>query len=114
MNSKNKGVMDMFKHSKLMLFVALSILVFLLTACNANSNNAISADEVKNVDTDKIEAIEPHKGLNQEPVPLKVERDGKDVYVEMTAQITDIEIQPGTMYKAWTFNGEAPRSEERR
>lgn len=26
----------------------------------------------------------------------------------MTAQITDIEIEPGLTYKAWTFNGEAP------
>src|SRR5699024_5414650 len=31
-----------------------------------------------------------------------------DVYINMTAQITDIEIEDGHTYKAWTFNGEAP------
>ena len=46
--------------------------------------------------------------MNQEPVPLEVELDGTDVYVKMTSQITDIEIAPGEIYKAWTFNGEAP------
>ncbi|MED5012715.1 multicopper oxidase domain-containing protein, partial [Geobacillus stearothermophilus] len=50
-----------------------------------------------------------HKGLNQAPVPLKMERVGlHDVRVEMTAQITDIEIDKGKIYKAWTFNGQAP------
>ncbi|WP_061580976.1 multicopper oxidase domain-containing protein, partial [Geobacillus stearothermophilus] len=50
-----------------------------------------------------------HKGLNQAPVPLKMERVGPhDVHIEMTAQITDIEIDKGKIYKAWTFNGQAP------
>ncbi|MED3750958.1 hypothetical protein [Geobacillus stearothermophilus] len=40
-----------------------------------------------------------HKGLNQAPVPLKMERIGlHDVRVEMTAQITDIEIDKGKTY----------------
>src|SRR4051812_262210 len=56
-----------------------------------------------------VEIIAPHKDLNQEPVPLKVERVSEnEVNVEMTAQITDIEIDKGYIYKAWTFNGEAP------
>ncbi|MFS0864472.1 multicopper oxidase domain-containing protein [Fredinandcohnia sp. 179-A 10B2 NHS] len=56
-----------------------------------------------------VEVIAPHKDLNQEPVPLKVERVSENVVnVEMTAQITDIEIDKGYIYKAWTFNGEAP------
>ncbi|AST00323.1 nitrite reductase [Geobacillus thermocatenulatus] len=50
-----------------------------------------------------------HKGVNQAPVPLKMEQIGPhDVRVEMTAQITDIEIDKGKTYKAWTFNGQAP------
>lgn len=43
-----------------------------------------------------------------EPTPVKITRSGTDVYIEMTAQITDIEIAKGKTYKAWTFNGEAP------
>ncbi|MCC3358021.1 multicopper oxidase domain-containing protein [Bacillus sp. REN16] len=55
------------------------------------------------------EVIAPHKDLNQEPVPLKIERISEnEVNVEMTSQITDIEIDKGFIYKAWTFNGEAP------
>ena len=55
------------------------------------------------------EVIKPHQGLNQEPTPIKIERVGEnEVNVEMTAQITDIEIAPGEFYKAWTFNGEVP------
>ncbi|UQX55571.1 multicopper oxidase domain-containing protein [Cytobacillus pseudoceanisediminis] len=59
--------------------------------------------------TAQPEAIAPHKDLNQEPIPLKIDRVGpKEVNVEMTSQITDIEIDKGKFYKAWTFNGEAP------
>ncbi len=49
-----------------------------------------------------------HQNLNQQPVPLEIERDGKDVYIKITAQITDIELQDGYIYKAWAFNGQAP------
>ncbi|GLB60643.1 multicopper oxidase domain-containing protein [Cytobacillus sp. NCCP-133] len=66
-------------------------------------------EKVLAAETNKAEAIAPHKDLNQEPIPLKVERAGpNEVNVEMTSQITDIEIDKGKMYKAWTFNGEAP------
>lgn len=96
--------------------ITLMAMVLLLSACGENS--------VKNKETDKNDETEttlaaentsaekeapgPHEGINQEPVPMKMERDGTDVYVEMTTQITDIEIAPGNIYKAWTFNGEAP------
>ncbi|HJV47607.1 MAG TPA: multicopper oxidase domain-containing protein [Bacillota bacterium] len=46
--------------------------------------------------------------LNQAPTPLKMERKGTDVYVEMTAQITNIQIDKNVTYNAWTFNGQAP------
>lgn len=42
------------------------------------------------------------------PIKPFIERRGTDVYIEMTAQMTDIEIMEGHIYKAWTFNGQAP------
>ncbi|MBO1004228.1 multicopper oxidase domain-containing protein [Pseudogracilibacillus auburnensis] len=81
--------------------------VLLLSACASPTQNEnvekVNAEEVK------TEVIKPHQGLNQEPIPVKVDRVGEnEVNVEMTAQITDIEIDKGEMYKAWTFNGEVP------
>lgn len=52
--------------------------------------------------------IAQHENLNQEPQPLNIKRDGTNVYINMSVQITDIEIIPGYTYKAWTFNGEVP------
>ncbi len=50
-----------------------------------------------------------HRNVNQKPTPVKIERTGAHrVKVEMTAQVTDIEIDKGVTYKAWTFNGQAP------
>ncbi|OZU88780.1 nitrite reductase [Virgibacillus indicus] len=106
----------MFKKFGYSLVVGLSASALLLSACGDVSNNAeheVSPELEKTIETVSAEekandVITPHKDLNQEPVPLKMERDGTDVYIEMTAQITDIEIEEGYEYKAWTFNGEAP------
>ncbi len=49
-----------------------------------------------------------HQNLNQQPTEPEVKRSGHDVYIKMTAQITDIEVKDGYKYKAWTFNGQAP------
>ena len=46
--------------------------------------------------------------LNQPPVEPVVKREGTDVFIEMTAQITNVEISKGVMYNAWTYNGIAP------
>ncbi|WP_143155599.1 multicopper oxidase domain-containing protein [Ornithinibacillus halophilus] len=95
----------------------LSASAILLAACSdpeAQNDASNVEDAVSSVSADSNQEkepiiIEPHKDLNQEPVPLKVERVGEnEVNVEMTAQITDIEIDKGLIYKAWTFNGEAP------
>lgn len=91
-------------------FVALGLL---LSACGqTESETDVDVDEpvdtVHAEETVEQEVFKPHEGLNQEPIPLEIERDGKDVYVKMTSQVTDIEIAPGEIYKAWTFNGEAP------
>ncbi|HLS60289.1 MAG TPA: multicopper oxidase domain-containing protein [Virgibacillus sp.] len=101
----------MFKRIRSYVAVLLSVLL-LLSACGGTdtskevSENLEDAAQTTQADEDDI--IVPHQGLNQEPVPVKMERDGKDVFIEMTTQITDIEIEPGYEYKAWTFNGEAP------
>ncbi|WP_458414755.1 multicopper oxidase domain-containing protein [Schinkia sp. CFF1] len=83
----------------------------LLSACGSQD----AANQVKQTKADvtpappQSQVIQPHQGLNQKPTPLKVERVGEhEVNVEMTAQITDIEIDKGKTYKAWTFNGQAP------
>ncbi|SHF88642.1 nitrite reductase (NO-forming) [Ornithinibacillus halophilus] len=69
---------------------------------NDNAINTVQAEEMEPA------VFQPHEGLNDAPIPLDMERDGTDVYINMTAQITDIEIEEGYNYKAWTFNGEAP------
>lgn len=98
----------MFKRRSLLFIVGLVFLATLLSACG--TQKASIQDKVQTVNAEEASSniIVPHQDLNQEPVPLKMERDGKDVYIEMTSQITDIEIAPGNIYKAWTFNGEAP------
>src|SRR5690625_1825713 len=99
----------MFKKRYYRIIFGLSLSVLLLSACSGGIGN-VSSNLDKPIDAvhAETEVIEPHKDLNQEPVPLEMERDGTDVYIKMTTQITDIEIEPGNMYKAWTFNGEAP------
>lgn len=78
------------------------------------SDSLVAADQdVKHTNTEEktkmeTEVIPEHQGLNDEPVPLEITRTGSDVFVKMTAQITDIEIKNRYKYKAWTFNGEAP------
>lgn len=71
---------------------------------NRDTNIDVAATEQK-----ANEVIAPHKGVNQAPIPAQIDRVGEnEVNVKMTAQITDIEIDKGNIYKAWTFNGEAP------
>jgi nitrite reductase (NO-forming) len=82
--------------------------VLILGACNG-ANGSVEKQVVNAKANTSSPIIEPHKNLNQKPIPLNIERVGEhEVNVEMTAQITDIEISKDNMYKAWTFNGEAP------
>ncbi|MDQ0229274.1 multicopper oxidase domain-containing protein [Metabacillus malikii] len=61
-----------------------------------------------NISTEET-VFKPHEGVNQSPIPLEINRlNENEVQINMTAQITDIEIDKGVFYKAWTFNGEAP------
>lgn len=41
-------------------------------------------------------------------LPQQTALNDHEVKVEMTAQVTDIEIDKSVVYKAWTFNGQAP------
>ncbi|WP_033012866.1 multicopper oxidase domain-containing protein [Geobacillus kaustophilus] len=97
--------------SSLLLSVALA--ASLLAACS-NGGGGEAKAENKNgtaatTQQSAANMLAAHKGVNQAPVPLKMERVGPhDVHIEMTAQITDIEIDKGKTYKAWTFNGQAP------
>jgi nitrite reductase (NO-forming) len=102
--------------------LALSVVLSILAGCGSvveqnTVDQELKSEELKNeVETTigtaqepENDVIVPHRGLNQEPIPVRVERVGKnEVNIEMTAQITDIEIDKGLNYKAWTFNGEAP------
>ena len=96
----------MNKIGKFATLIVSSVLV--LGACNAS--NVSNEKQVVNAKLNTSSPIiEPHKNLNQKPIPLNIERVGEhEVNVEMTAQITDIEISKDNLYKAWTFNGEAP------
>jgi nitrite reductase (NO-forming) len=91
------------------LLVGLTVPVLLLSACGEKADGNAQGNQVdKGKEAEVTQVIAPHEGLNQEPTPLDMKREGTDVFVNMTAQITDIEIAPGNIYKAWTFNGEAP------
>lgn len=90
---------------KLILVSALGFSV--LTACSPQSTmtkTELGNEKVLAAEKGEIEVIAPHKDLDQKPIPIKIERVGPtEVNVEMTAQITDIEIDKGKIYKAWTL-----------
>lgn len=46
--------------------------------------------------------------LNQPPIEPIVKREGNIVHIEMTSQVTNVEISKGVFYNAWTFNGTVP------
>ncbi len=46
--------------------------------------------------------------LNQPPVEPIIVRNGNVVNIDMTAQVTNVEISSGVFYNAWTFNGTVP------
>lgn len=76
----------------------LVVLVLILSGCSTNSTTEISKAE----ETPSIQKV------NQPPVDPVIVRKGNVVNIEMTAQITDVEISKGIFYNAWTFNGTVP------
>ncbi|WP_423410521.1 multicopper oxidase domain-containing protein [Heyndrickxia sp. MSNUG] len=99
-------------NKKLLRNTFFSAVVLLLLACNtttSSENPQQTNDSKGTVSAAAPNIFAPHENVNQPPTPLKIERVSEnEVNVEMTAQITDIEISKGNIYKAWTFNGEAP------
>ncbi|SFE63196.1 nitrite reductase (NO-forming) [Paenibacillus algorifonticola] len=59
-------------------------------------------------ENDATAIAEAAETLNQPPVAPIIHREGSTVTIEMTAQITDVEISKGVFYNAWTFNGTVP------
>lgn len=86
----------------------IAIIVALLNIKSGNDSEVAADQNIKHAAEEKTEIIPEHQHVNDDPVPLEITRSGSDVFVTMTAQITDIEIKNGYKYKAWTFNGEAP------
>lgn len=83
--------------------------VMVLSACTTGNNTMEKQPIEKVAHAAEPQVFKPHQDINQEPIPVKAERVGEhEVNIEMTSQITDIEISKGNLYKAWTFNGEAP------
>ncbi len=80
--------------------ILLSAIALILTGCGSNKAAPVSNPPA-------AEAAAPAK-INQPPIEPIVERNGNIVNIEMTAQVTDVEISKGVFYNAWTFNGTVP------
>lgn len=98
----------MSKMKKFAAIMTTSIMV--LSACgNVDNSSAKKPVKAQTLAKSDSQVFAPHEHVNQKPTPIKIKRIGEhEVNVEMTAQITDIELAKGDIYKAWTFNGEAP------
>lgn len=83
----------------------------LLTGCAGNAAKTEQAKAPEQAaaaaaNTPTAKTDKPH--INQAPVQPIIKRNGNVVNIEMTAQITDVEIAKGVTYNAWTFNGTVP------
>ncbi|NRD76731.1 multicopper oxidase domain-containing protein [Bacillus sp. BRMEA1] len=97
----------MGKNIKTTAMIAVSLII--LTACGSSNLTSHKSAQAKKISNSNTPVSDPRAHLNQTPTPMKVNRIGlHEVKVEMTAQITDIEIAKDDFYKAWTFNGQAP------
>src|SRR5688572_27587767 len=77
------------------------VFVLIFTSCSRLQEQTTASKQVPDA-----EAVV--QKVNQPPVDPVVTRKGTEVFIELTAQITDIEISKGVIYNAWTFNGLAP------
>ncbi|MFM9279552.1 multicopper oxidase domain-containing protein [Paenibacillus jiagnxiensis] len=92
----------MFRHW-LNLFIMIAVFaVLVLTGCESVPAHESSAS------TETAQPDLPEEKLDQPPVKPVIRKEGDQVYVDLTAQVTDIEIAKGTTYHAWTFNGTVP------
>lgn len=72
---------------------------------SATLSHCSTTDTVKPVHHNEVS---PSSAVSQPPVDPIIRREGTTVYIEMTAQVTNIEISEGVIYNAWTFNGTVP------
>lgn len=85
---------------KFAVIVFLGVSALLLSACST----AVTTN-VAEVKQDPAPAVQK---VNHPPIEPVIEREGNVVRIEMTAQVTDVEISKGKFYNAWTFNGTVP------
>jgi nitrite reductase (NO-forming) len=78
--------------------MAVVVVLVLLAGCTNETQPEIQVPE----------ASATVEKINQPPIEPIITRDGKNVYIEMTSQVTNVEISKGVIYNAWTFNGTVP------
>lgn len=67
-----------------------------------------SEEVAENVEQQPAAAAVTEEKLHQPPIEPTIKTEGTDVYIEMTSQVTNVEISKGITYNAWTFNGTVP------
>ena len=72
------------------------------SACTTGNNSMEEQPDEKIVHAAESPVFKPHQEINQEPIPVKVERISEnEVNIEMTSQITDIEITKYFSINRW-------------
>ncbi|CAH1203883.1 Copper-containing nitrite reductase [Paenibacillus plantiphilus] len=74
-----------------------AVSILFLASCEGNVTEQVQTEKVNS-----------EQRINQPPVQPIITREGQAVHIEMTAQVTDVEISKGVFYNAWTFNGTVP------
>ncbi|HIW33772.1 MAG TPA: multicopper oxidase domain-containing protein [Candidatus Paenibacillus intestinavium] len=82
--------------------------VLLLTIMIVLAGCSFFSIEKENKKVDISSDIATETLLDQPPIDPVITRDGDDVYIEMTSQVTNVEISEGVIFNAWTFNGTVP------
>ncbi|MBW7475247.1 multicopper oxidase domain-containing protein [Paenibacillus oenotherae] len=87
----------MIRLKRIHCLLALAASILLLASCEGNANEQAQAEKASS-----------EQRISQPPVQPVITRDGRNVHIAMTAQVTDVEISKGVFYNAWTFNGTVP------
>lgn len=83
------------------------LILVLIVIAVASLSGCVGETPKTDKEQSQEQTAEPAK-LNQPPVDPIIKREGNKVSIEMTAQVTNIEISRGVFYHAWTFNGTVP------
>lgn len=100
---RRRGNYALKKHIHVGLLLSI---VLIINGCGLTSQQRTASDGTAN--TANSDSTQADEHINQAPVEPVITRSGNDVHIEMTAQVTDIEISKGVLYNAWTFNGTVP------